>query len=437
MNTYLKKAINIILMLIGFVCYANAQQRLYVCNGYSYDTYEVNNDADIKMDGTDSVVIAGTKYGLDKVDSITFSEPQYRKVVIKYANGAATVTIPSSMSGVTCTSGNNSHVVINNTNTTEEYMYSIEGESSDGSLEINGSFKFTLELNGVSLTNKNGPAINLQCGKRIDIILKEGTVNNIIDSKNGDHKAAFYAKGHLEFKGAGTLNVTGYTKHALAAKEYIILKASVGNINILGAENGDGIHCGKGIANSDKNYFQMNGGNLTIQNCGSDCIDSDDYGCVLIKGGKITIDVIGRDVSAILCDSIFTMTGGDIDITIGSILSSGIHANYEGYFNGGTLKTLIKSGANGSRGIRIKKVKKTDATVKDGGNLYFNGTDVNMSIFANTEVTQNQPCIGIKADKKLTITSGNLNIDIDANSNATGFSYESIDHQGGQYSTNK
>lgn len=432
----IKRIFNIMLMFISCISFANAQQKIYVCDGFSYDTYEVNTTNDLKINGTDSITIANIKYAFAKIDSITFNEPQFQKVVIRYNGNTASVSIPESLTGISCTSGSNSHVVINNTNTTEECMYSIEGSSNDGSIEINGDFKLTLELNGVNLTNKKGAAINLKCGKRIDILLKEGTVNNISDCEDGEQKAALYTKGHIEFKGAGTLNVTGNTKHAIAAKEYIIVRASVGNINILSAENGDGIHCGKGVANNENNYFQMNGGNINIKNCGSDCIDSDDFGCISIKGGKLSLDVNSRDVSGILCDSIFTMTGGELDININSTLSSGIHTNYVGYFNGGTIKTTIQEGADGSRGVRSKMVKKADATVKNGGNLYFNGTDVTMTINANTEKYQNQPCYGIRADQKLTQTAGALNITVNSNE-ATGLSYGSADFQGGTRNINK
>jgi hypothetical protein len=193
------------------------------------------------------------------------------------------VTIPTSFSGVTCTSGNSSHVVINSTNTSQEFPYYLEGSSSNGSLTINGEYKLSVILGGVNLTSGKGAAIDIECGKRIDFILPEGTTNTLSDYAGGTQKAALYTKGHAEFKGAGTLNVTGNVKHAIAAKEYIELKGSLGTINVLGAKS-DGIHCGKGEkGNTEDNIFRMNGGTVNISNCGSDCIDSDDYGNVKIE----------------------------------------------------------------------------------------------------------------------------------------------------------
>ena len=178
------------------------------------------------------------------------------------------------------------------TTLSEEYLYSVSGSSTNGSLVINGDYKLTVELAGLTLANPNGPAIDVECGKRIGVILKDGTINTLSDGTGGTHKGAFYTEGHPEFEGGGTLNVTGNTKHAICAKEYLQFKKSTGSVNILGAVS-DGIHCGKGKKNDDNSHFQINGGIITVNNAGSDCIDADDYGCMIIKGG-----VTSRKVSS-------------------------------------------------------------------------------------------------------------------------------------------
>ena len=403
-------------ILLGFVWAIGAMmpvfaQNVYVCKGYNYTTYQVASLGDITFDATNMTIsIAGEEQDVSEIDSITFAEPQFEKVSVVYNGSTATVTIPASFSGVTCTSGNSAHVVINCTNTTQEYPYYIEGSSSNGSLTINGDYKLAVILGGVNLTSGKGAAIDIECGKRIDIILPEGTTNTLSDYARGTQKAALYTKGHAEFKGAGTLNVTGKAKHAIAAKEYIELKGSLGTINILGAVS-DGIHCGKGEkGNTEDNIFRMNGGTVTISNCGSDCIDSDDYGNVKIKGGNLTLNVPQTDGSGIKCDSLFSISGGNISFAVSGAISEGIRCSYKATFKGGSISGSVT--AAGSRGIRGKKTTKATDTTLNGGFLDFNGTNVTLTVSGGTYEKDQSKCFGIKADQTLTQTAGDITITV-------------------------
>lgn len=405
----------LIITLIGvmmLVCQMYAQ--VYVCDAFSYDKYDMATVGDITFSSDASKMsICGNTYDMDDVDSITFAEPSFPAVDIVYDGTTATVTIPSSVSGVTCSSGTSSHVVLTSTDKSTEYLYRVTGSSTDGSLTINGQYKLSLQLAGVTLTSGKGAAIDVECGKRIDVILKDGTTNTLADYASGSQKAAFYTKGHVEFKGGGTLNVTGNAKHAICAKEYLLLKASVGAINVLGAVS-DGIHCGKGEAANEHNYFQMNGGKVNISNCGSDCIDSDDYGCIKIKGGELTLGITQTDGAGLKADSIFTMTGGTVDLTVAGVESEGIRCSYNAVFKGGTVKGNVT--ADGARGIRGKVVTKVTGTVRNGGNVTFSGTDVNLTVSGGTS-TNSTECYGIKVDKTLTQTAGDISITVSGDAN--------------------
>lgn len=229
-------------------------------------------------------------------------------VTVVYNGNSAQVTIPATAVGVTCTSGTSSHVKISNTNATTEYCVRLRGSTTNGSFWYSAKYKMTMELDGVNITNPNGAAIDNQCGKRIDVKLIKGTVSNIMDGTGSDHKAAMYFKGHPEFKGGGTLNVTGVYAHAISAKEYILLKENLGTLNILGAVK-DGLHCGTGVGDAEKDYFQMDGGNVTISNCKSNAVDSDDFGTMAFTGGIMTIHASSPDAEAINCDGEMTVTG--------------------------------------------------------------------------------------------------------------------------------
>ena len=205
------------------------------------------------------------------------------EVVIQYNGSTASVSIPDEIRSEVTASVTGADVVINSATTATEYTYKVKGKSTDGSLTLFGSYKLTLVLAGIELTNAHdGPAINIQCGKRIDVKLMDGTVNTLADAAGGTQKAAFYFTGHVEFGGAGVLNVTGRTKHAISAKEEMKLKSSLGTINVLGAVS-DGLHCGKGKVRNEHNYFLMKGGIVNIAQVGSDGVSSDDYGTIKIR----------------------------------------------------------------------------------------------------------------------------------------------------------
>lgn len=406
----MKKILLGLIWAVGTIIPIQAQN-VYVCKGFNATKYQIESLGDITFDAAKMTIsIAGEEQDISEIDSITFEEPQFERINVKYNGSTATVTIPASFSGVTCTSGNSSHVVINNTNTTQEYPYYLEGTSSNGSFTLNGEYKLTVILGGVSLTSGKGAAIDIECGKRIDFILQEGTTNTLSDYAGGEQKAALYTKGHAEFKGAGTLNVKGNLKHAIAAKEYIELKGSLGTINILGAVS-DGIHCGKGEkGNTEDNIFRMNGGTVNISNCGSDCIDSDDYGNVKIKGGSLTLNVSQSDGSGIKCDSLFSMSGGNITIAVSGDISEGIRTAYQGTFSGGKITGTVS--ANGSCGILGKKITKITGTTKNGGFLDFKGTDVSLVVSGGTYIADQSKCYGIKADQTLTQTAGDISITV-------------------------
>ncbi len=402
----MNKKIACLICMLGIFMSAHAQ--IYVCDNFSYETYDAATVGDITFSSDGSTVnIGGEQYDVDDIDSITFTEPEFPAVDIVYNGSTATVTIPSSVSGVTCSSGTSPNVVLTSTNTTTEYLYRVSGSSSNGSLTINGEYKLSLMLAGVQLTSSTGAAIDIECGKRIDVLLKDGTTNTLADYAGGTQKAAFYTKGHAEFKGGGTLNVTGNAKHAICAKEYLTIKASVGTINILGAQN-DGIHCGEGKAGDEDNYFQMNGGTLNISGCGSDCIDSDDYGCIKIKGGNLTMTMKQADGAGLKADSILTINGGSISFDVTGAESEAIRCSYNAYFNGGTITGNVTG--NGARGIRGKRVTKVTGTVLRGGNLYFNGTNVTLTASGGTY--DGTKCFGIKADNILTQTAGTITVTV-------------------------
>lgn len=232
---------------------------------------------------------------------------------VNYNGTTTTVTNPYALQGVT-TEIDGGYVTTTNTNEAVEMTFALSGNTADGGFTYNGTYKTTIRLNGVGITNQRGAAIDIQCGKRIAVVLADGTTNTLADNAGGEQKAALYFKGHPEFEGGGTLNITGNTSHGIFTKEYLQLKKSVGTINILAAAN-DGIHA--------KQYIQINGGAVTISNVVGDGIQAEptddptdiQNGQMIIKGGELNISVSGSTADCLKADSLITIAGGTLNLT--------------------------------------------------------------------------------------------------------------------------
>ena len=249
-------------------------------------------------------------------------------VTIVYDGATAKVEIADNISQyVTVTSGTSSHVKLvqaadfegvdaNKDNEDGEIIYQLSGSSEDGEFYMEGGFKCTVELFGLTLTNPSGPAINVQNGKRIDVSAKKGTTNTLVDGANDEYKGCFHSKGHTEFKGKGVLNVVGNSKHAVYSKEYIELKNLT--LNITGAVK-DAIHC--------KQYFLMESGTVNITGAANNGITvemdgntstgitadhkDEDTGNFYMEDGTLAISGYGN--KAIVADGTITYSGGTQD----------------------------------------------------------------------------------------------------------------------------
>jgi len=246
-------------------------------------------------------------------------------VEVVFNGTSATVTVASNISSyVTVQSGTSSHVKIVQAesfagvdatvdNTDGEIIYSLSGNSSDGEFYMEGSFKATVELNGLTLTNPSGPAIAIMNGKRIELSAKKGTVNTLTDGANDTYNGCFHCKGHTKLKGKGALTVVGNSRHAIYSKEYIEVKNLT--LNVTSAVK-DGIHC--------QEYFLMESGTVNISGAGDDGIqveldgitstgqttdhEDEDTGNFYMTAGTLTIS--NCQGKAIKADGSITYSGG-------------------------------------------------------------------------------------------------------------------------------
>ena len=165
-----------------------------------------------------------------------------------------------------------------------------------------------------------------------------------------------------------------------------------------------------------------------MKNVGSDCVDSDDYGVIRIKGGTLDLTV-PKDGKGLKCDSTFTMTDGTINFTCAEDLANGIKTNYYGFFNGGTIIGTVSG--NGAKGINGNTSGSSDP-VQNGGFLYFNGTNVTLTVSGGNyeEGAETTKCHGIRAEQIFTQTDGVINITV-TNTDAKGVSATMQNLKGG------
>lgn len=202
----------------------------------------------------------------------------------------------------------------------QEVDYMLQGASDDGCFKLYGVKKYNIYLNGLSLTNSSGAAINSQCGKRGRIFVVDGTMNRLSDvssytfTAGEDEKSAFFSEGQLIFEGGdGELIVNGNYKHAICSDDYIEVRG--GNITV-GHAVSDALHANDSVI--------VLGGVLDL-NAGSDGIDCD--GIVRLSGGKVMVNAAGDDVKGIKSAADILINGADVSVFVPGNASKGIKSS--------------------------------------------------------------------------------------------------------------
>ena len=270
-------------------------------------------------------------------------------------------------------------VTVNNTNG-EALIYELTGSTSNGFFKVYGAKKQAIVLNGVSITNPDGAALNNQNKKRTFIVVK-GT-NTLSDGASAaytkvgeeDLKAVLFSEAQLIFSGNGLLTVNALNnkeKSAIASDDYIRLMNNPTIKVNAGAGAGHGV---KG-----KDYVQLTNGALVVSTAGDmkKGISTDDY--VLVEGGTHLVSVSGgvawdeedSEYSGSACikaDNYFAMTGGSLTIKNTGNGGKGINAGSydfdsekhtlsDSYITGGTLTVNITGKEEISTAAKIKNKK--------------------------------------------------------------------------------
>ena len=429
-------------MIAALVLAIAAQaQTMNVVVGNTVYQFPAAQVGDMNYSEGTTLTIMGKAFTVTDIEQAYIDETQVsdNTVSVSYNNNTATVYVAGNVAQYVTPTVSGAHVSIEQSTDVSadnvgEITYSLSGSSSDGEFYLTGSYKTTVELNGLTLTNAtpvySGAAINIQNGKRIDISVKKDTENTLTDAASGSQKACLVVKGHAEFKGKGTLNVYGLLKHGIKTGEYMSMKNCT--INVLKAA-GDGIHASE--------YFLMESGTISISGVSDDGIqaevdgtsstgettdhEDEDSGNIYIQGGTLNIATTAVGSKGIKADgtlkineessttTITVTNSGGVDTSDSSDLAASACLKSETaiIIDGGTL-TLTNTG-QGGRAINCGNDNGSGALTINGGTINAKSSGSNYGSSSGGgwggSSSNHKYAKGIKAKGALTITGGTVN----------------------------
>ena len=377
-----------------------------------------SKDSIIDADAGENIApVPGTEEDNDNTDETALE----RTITIVFSDeGGATVT--GDENGMVKVDGN--RVTADNSAYNEIIEYILKGSTTNGFFKSYSGNRQTLVLDGVSITNPSGAAINNQ-GKKKCYIVVNGTntlsdaASASYDSGEEDMKAVLFSEGQLLVSGSGSLTVTANNaagKSGIATDDYLYIQDGPAITVTAGNKAGYGLKA--------NDYVRLSGGSLNVstQAAMKKGITSD--GFVLVEGGTTSINVSGgvaydsedgeyTGTAGIKADNYFGMTGGTVTIVNTGAGGKGIRAgNYtyfaengslnDSYVSGGTL-TVTTSGKESSnvstKAIKIGYKEGSGRSYVYGGNLLVSGGSISASSAQGESV---------EAKGKITVTGGSL-----------------------------
>ena len=363
-------------------------------SGKTYDAYDYAGDhIDVAFSSSDDTSFTEVKENVitdenhdDYGDFIENYKPK-NTVVITYKEGKASYT--GNPSGVNViVSGN--HVKV--TSAKSDIAYTLKGTTTNGSFKLYSDKKAQITLDGVSITNPTGAAINIQSGKTMMIKLADDATNYLEDGKSytlesiEQQKGTFFSEGQLVFSGKGTLNVKSNYGHGIVSDDYVRVRG--GNITINSVRDGintsDRFIMYDGVVNItaqqdgidvDEGYIEIGGGQLTVNAVdegitasyegdeNSGIVDPLITPYIDIKGGLIKVVTTGDKGHGVRAMSTFSMSGGIVQATTKGAGSKALMSEGGMSLTGGKVTVLTEGNAlyedsdlSSSAGIRSKGV---------------------------------------------------------------------------------
>ncbi len=153
--------------------------------------------------------------------------------------------------------------------------YALSGSLSDAKLVIDTDQEVNLQLDGVTINNSKGPAIQVDNAKQVTVTVSEGAKNELSDGGSDEINAAFFSNDTLIFEGKGELRINGNNEHGVESDDDIIIN---GADIIINAVN-DALHATDNIT--------VNGGNINVESSEEGIESKND---IIINGGSVTVN---------------------------------------------------------------------------------------------------------------------------------------------------
>jgi len=260
------------------------------------------------------------------------------------------------LNGSTVTNSTNIKIQNDVITITSGGTYTLVGTLDDGQIVVDTSDEVTLNLNGVSINNDNGPAIYIEdADGGTTIYLEENTVNTLSDGETHSDEeltAVLYSKDNLIIDGLGTLIVEANYNDGIVSKDSLLI--TNGLIEVTSVSDGiygkddlviEGgtftITTGEGSANAPVIVEEMGQGRpgrpgstttSTVEETDEGSFKAlKSQGTITINGGTFMIDSYDDGIHS---DTEIEINGGDITILSGD---DAIHSNNLLTVNGGVI----------------------------------------------------------------------------------------------------
>ena len=266
--------------------------------------------------------------------------------------------------------------------------YRISGTLDAGQIVVDtgeDAMEVTLILEGVSVTNPEGPALWIKQAKKVHLQLAEGSQNLLVSGTEADlasyddmrSGAALFAEDDLTIEGGGSLAVRGYLNNGVTCKDDLKIKG--GSIDVLGANNG--VRASESVTVSGGALRIVSGNDGLKTSSGGDAVDAvtelrisggelktetrqDLVGThsrkglkagtlVEISGGTLTVSA---DEDGVHCDGSVRMSGGEMSVVASTGIQAGVKDSGEGdiRLSGGSLFiAALKQGLKAEGGLVV------------------------------------------------------------------------------------
>lgn len=218
--------------------------------------------------------------------------------------------------------------------------YVVTGELTAGSLVVNAGEqdKVQIVLDGATIRNEAGPALNVQQADKVFVTLADGSQNTLADGENyelpegeDEPNAALYSKADLTINGAGTLTVEGNYRHGVNSKDDLVVTG--GALTVTAKE--DGLR-GKDCVKVADGSFAVTAGGDGLKSSND---EDPTRGFVSIDGGVFAVEAGDEGFQAA---TYLRLAGGDVQI---KAVDHALRSDVEAAMTGGTY--AVEAGGKG------------------------------------------------------------------------------------------